>query len=461
MTKMADARLTVCNALCFLLSKHGKTSVKVLKSVLLDFYKVEELVTAKQHLLSDINRQNCAVKPPHVPSRRDGDNRATHEVDDIMLLLTFLDENGLLLCVSKYVSDDPDNMPSTRLYEGDLKLITNFLAKMEERMNGIELRLASISHDMHSAINRPPLFSTPSRPVINTVTSQPDKPQSTIPTVTSGIPQVSVSTMSTSSTSTDALATTATAASSSSYAAHVTNGSRQPTNWAAVMTANLDAGSSVSQSESDQPFQEYSSSRSRRKRRRKLSKQSPQQLNQTAGPLQSTAVRDNQTARRRAPLMVGKSTTTQVTTCKIVAAQPMIKKAIFCVDNIDSSVSVDDIVDFVKTLSIDVISCFEAKSRRRLFGMNGESIVCKAFRLSIREESRSLLLNPDNWPEYVSISDWYFKVKQPAAAPQSAVHPAGNTATEVDNVDMDATILLNTDIRDIPESISINNGNTD
>ena len=41
-------------------------------------------------------------------------------VDDILIVLTHLDENLKLKSLPKYVSDGPDAMPSTRLYDGDL-----------------------------------------------------------------------------------------------------------------------------------------------------------------------------------------------------------------------------------------------------------------------------------------------------------------------------------------------------
>ena len=43
---------------------------------------------------------------------------------------------------------------------------------------------------------------------------------------------------------------------------------------------------------------------------------------------------------------------------KFVAAKPLIKKAVFCVDNIDNSVSTEDIRAFVAAMNVNVVLCF-------------------------------------------------------------------------------------------------------
>jgi hypothetical protein len=58
-------------------------------------------------------------------------------------------------------------------------------------------------------------------------------------------------------------------------------------------------------------------------------------------------------------------------------------------------------------LSVDVISLFEAKSRRRRNDMNYH--LRKAFRLCIDEGQVDRLLNENSWPEDIVISYWFFK----------------------------------------------------
>jgi len=49
----------------FLTHKFGQNAVKVLKSAVLDFYSVSELVAAKHQLLKDIRNIKTLIQLPH------------------------------------------------------------------------------------------------------------------------------------------------------------------------------------------------------------------------------------------------------------------------------------------------------------------------------------------------------------------------------------------------------------
>jgi len=72
-------------AVLFLRNKYDRVALKQLKSAIIDFY-------TKLRLLSDIRTLEKTVKFPHVPQRRDGENRAAREVEDIVNLFNCLDE---------------------------------------------------------------------------------------------------------------------------------------------------------------------------------------------------------------------------------------------------------------------------------------------------------------------------------------------------------------------------------
>jgi len=115
----AVAPVVLQSSLCFLVKKFGKIAVRQLKSMVIDFYDVEELNAAKQQLLMDASNINLDISLTHIPGRRDGDLKAVRIVDDIFTLLTFLDENMKLNLLPCYVTDNPDAVPSGRLYDGD------------------------------------------------------------------------------------------------------------------------------------------------------------------------------------------------------------------------------------------------------------------------------------------------------------------------------------------------------
>ena len=144
----AQRELTLCDVLCFVTNKFVKLPVKQLKSIVSDFYTVEVLIEAKVRLLSDIESMKPPVQIPHVPRRRDGDNRVAGEVNDIVTLIQFADENNLLATLPMYVSGNPDLMPSARLFEGDLNIVMVMLEKMGHKVEEFGSTLSAIVRDV-------------------------------------------------------------------------------------------------------------------------------------------------------------------------------------------------------------------------------------------------------------------------------------------------------------------------
>jgi len=166
---MADSReLVLRDVLCFLVNKFVSTGIKQLRSILVDFYSSEVLNEAKVRLLDDIEVLNS---PPHVPRRREGDNKITREVDDLITLLLFLDENKLLSALPKYVSASPDVMPSSRLLEGDLNVLLVMLEKMGNKFEEYRSALAEIVHDVRGL--RSKVAAIDQFPVLQATTGAP------------------------------------------------------------------------------------------------------------------------------------------------------------------------------------------------------------------------------------------------------------------------------------------------
>jgi len=147
--KMAMYSVVLNDVLCFIQNRYARTSVKQLKTALMDFYYVEALAAAKNDLLRDIEHLRNLVKFPHAPQRRDGDNRLVRETDDILSIFHCLDEQKMLDKLPRYVSDGPDNMPSMRLYEGDLNAVMRILDGLREKMAERGAVLLNISHAVH------------------------------------------------------------------------------------------------------------------------------------------------------------------------------------------------------------------------------------------------------------------------------------------------------------------------
>ena len=145
---MADVQVVLCDVLCFLVNKYGKIDTKTLKLVMSDFYTVDVLSVAKFKLLEAVDSMKLSTKRPHIPQRRDASERLSREVDDLLTLFTFLDEQKCLDQLPTYVSDSPDHMPSVRLYEGDLNTVMTMLREFAGRLDQYSRVLATIAKDV-------------------------------------------------------------------------------------------------------------------------------------------------------------------------------------------------------------------------------------------------------------------------------------------------------------------------
>jgi hypothetical protein len=121
--------------------------------------------------------------------------------------------------------------------------------------------------------------------------------------------------------------------------------------------------------------------------------------------------------RKNSPLIIGKRPSSDSSlpaiSGRIVAAKPYLSKAVFCIDNVSTSVTDNDLKQFVASMNVTVLTCHAVKPRRsrwqRLAGITPTDR--KAFCLCIPREESSILLNANIWPAHISISRWIFSQK--------------------------------------------------
>ena len=118
----------------FLISRFSKYGNKQLKSAILDFYTFDDIYLAKQHLLSAVEQWKADINLPHIAVRREGEQRNVKSLDDIITIITCLDENLKLDYLPKYVAESPDVMPSMRIYDSDLIPLTSAIDNLMGRM---------------------------------------------------------------------------------------------------------------------------------------------------------------------------------------------------------------------------------------------------------------------------------------------------------------------------------------
>jgi hypothetical protein len=112
---------------------------------------------------------------------------------------------------------------------------------------------------------------------------------------------------------------------------------------------------------------------------------------------------------RKKLLVVGK-----VTSCnsKITAAKPIPFKTVLHVDNIDNSVTIADVTEFMNGNGIEVISCFDSKSWRNPIGDG-----VKAMRICVPRDQSARVLDCDLWPKGIIVRPWVFKKAETSGKP--------------------------------------------
>ena len=410
---MADRSLVLCEPLCFLMNRYGKTQLKLLKSITSDFYDADAISGAKRLLMDDIGRLCLEDFVPHVPRRRSGDGelRVIREIDDIIAMLTGLDENKSLNKLPLYVAASPDSMPSVRLFDGDMKSVLVWLEKMEGRLDNFSDLMSTIMTHFQS------MQSTQSVKVRSTDHQRviPNDAGMTVTTGNSSTPIYSGDPLQ-----------------SANGGINTSTPARQQRQQKQSTTTATDTDERESESTGG-PFTVPNSRRKSTKRRRTRSQLSNNQVNQDSNgqsalknPSYAATVADNTKSNRSngARLIVGKqpcNASKSKDGRKFVTATTFLQKSVFCIDNVSLSVDVDDICAFVTDMGVNIVSCFETKPRRRRSdciptdGMPFE-FDRKAFRLCIASDDQHRLLDASKWPAYVSVSEWFFK---PQAGQQS------------------------------------------
>ena len=100
-------------------------------------------------------------------------------------------------------------------------------------------------------------------------------------------------------------------------------------------------------------------------------------------------------------IMIGHSTTSSLKAARVLN----IPKAVYCLRNIDSCYTADDVKQYIESLGVRVISCYERTPENSKYADN------KSFRICIFQADKSALLSDSSWSSGISIEPWVFKPK--------------------------------------------------
>ena len=421
---MAERELILNDVLCFLLTKFSKISVNLIKRIAVDFFVVDALSEAKRQLIDDVVLLDIPESLPKVTGRHIGDDRAVRETDDILKLILFLDERKQLERLPRYVTDNTDRLPTVNLSEGDLKFFLDKLDGSNAKMDSLNGTMNTVVADilglktsyssLHAAIHQ--LFRQSGDVNISGSSNVVSRPPAT---AVSQLQSASIQAIHSGN------STTVHTKVNNLDNGHITGAGVR---WSSVTSTpvrnryeTLDSATDADDetahndnADEGGPWSLVISDRARKTKQRSLKRPSESPLYSNivrtgAGTEQGQQQQSLQC--RRGPLLVGKSSAS-----KLVAAKKLYKRAVFYVDNLSPSTTVDDLIAFVQqNVGVDVLTCFEVVPRRRA-GEDEDATARKAtrhaFRLCIKESDIEHLLIPSCWPDSVSISAWTFRGRQ-------------------------------------------------
>jgi len=318
-------------------------------------------------------------KPPHVARRRDGDNRIVREVDDIIALIQYLDENKLLCSLPIYVSANSDCMPSARLFEGELNMLIVMFQKMGHKVDEFGSALAATTRDEGTlqskcfmSLEQFPPLPAPAAPVSREQRSRPQPQQPC------ELPVKGNSTRSTTNNTGDQL--TDGRVRSDAWSVLASTPQRSKNRFAVLASTDDD-----DHRDGDQPYTVVHAVT-----RGALSGETTTTTVSCSKRLSATTASRSSRAKENYR-KIGYC----ITGC-VYAAKKTITKAVFCVDNVDLTRKEDDIRAHISSLRVDVFSCFKMKPRRRPHEAPEDVLDRKAFRVCVNSADRDRLLNPDS-----------------------------------------------------------------
>ena len=129
---MADS-IIVSELLCFVVNNCGKTHVKNMKDVIVDFYSPEEIADAKEILYAELIK--LKVDSLSRKKRRQGDNKGDKACGDLMDYVALADEQGILSSLPMFVAANLDRVPTIQPQQMDICSLLKKLVDLEIRVS--------------------------------------------------------------------------------------------------------------------------------------------------------------------------------------------------------------------------------------------------------------------------------------------------------------------------------------
>jgi hypothetical protein len=370
--------------LCYAFKKYIPLRPKMLRQTLLDFYSSDQMGSARDLLMDELE----ALNPPgwSKPNRRRKDSvgnaggKIRLDLDDIMNALNLIDENKLWSRLPKFVALDPDSMPSATFTEGDMCCLLGKLRCLMDKLDTVhgflqdslissELQAAKVSSDFSSEFST---CSTSTKECVAKLTAMNDR----LDGLTSSWPHMT---------------------SDGSSALPLPGGSRPSGPY------DLDRDEASSDSEARFNIVSHVHKKNSTSVPKLAAKPSFASILKgfTAPPISSAPPLPPRGRPKRITVIGSGRENPSLRASKNL----VIKKAVFMLGNIDASYSTDDITDYVRSLGVGVTSCFLLP--RNAHQPDGNN----SYRICIFAKDAPSFLKSDCWDVGIVIREWRFHPK--------------------------------------------------
>jgi hypothetical protein len=368
---MSTPPLLINETLCYVSCKYGRIASKQLKSILANFYNCEQISTAKEVIVNQVDLLDNVGKWLRPPRRRKESNgtdvnKVKVEVDDILAVFTYIDEMKLIDRLPRFVAANPDLLPSNSWSEGDLfGLIARF--------DRVEVQLASVQDKLET--NQ----SSMRCEILKSVETAQNSICSSLNIQLSSLNQSR--NLNQRKSRADIIRATDPA-----MLTDESDECSQPVRtWANVTNPDY----------SNAPKDDFSVVIG--KKRKKM----------MSGPISDrtdSPALHPETALKQVHKQQMKLIGTSDNPSLLKAAKPLDKKAVYCVQNLDPSTTAEDLIKFASTLDVRILTCFETKTR---------FTDTKSFRVCINADDCELFLDPTKWSSHIVLRQWTFKAHKP------------------------------------------------
>jgi len=339
--------LVINELLCYVSGKFGKLPAKTLKQVLYDFYLPDE-ISAARDLLVDHADKVCDPNWPKPPRRKQLDSKVKNEIDDVIGVFTYMDENIILSKLPSFVAKNLDNIPSSKIEDGELHCVLNKLDKFEMQLDKLnrleELDKLKVIDDL--------IAHKPSRPAVN--------PRPSTGSVSAPPPTF------------------------------VPSAPLQGKSWAdraAALNFNYTDDTDTDTMDctsANDGFQTVIF-----KKRRRMG--SP---NDTSRPGQIPPI-DSSVKKPKPKTVIGSNAS-----CSLKAAKELLNKRVFCISNVSDKTTCQELQDYIESCGVKVLSIFEAKTKFK---------DSHSFRVCINSVNTEKFIADSIWGSDIIVREWVFK----------------------------------------------------